>query len=135
MSHSYVKFNIKMPPSTSATTTSPRSSNPGRLQSISRMDGVPLVNRQRSLWAKRSRPSLQACLKVVDLYEILIAFTPKFSNRKSLTYLSCSVYKKALIPPILFPSTQFPIYFPFQHTFLYIQNPYLQPKQTLFGRI
>ena len=28
---------------------------------ISRMDGVPLVNRQRSLWAKRSRPSLQAC--------------------------------------------------------------------------
>ena len=86
----------RMPPSTSATTTSPGSCNPGRLQSISRMDGVPQADRKRSLWAKRSRPNLQACLKVVDLYEILIAFTPKFSNRKSLTYPSCSVYKKAL---------------------------------------
>ena len=35
--------------------------NPGRLQSISRMDGVPQVNRKRNLWIKRSRPSLQAC--------------------------------------------------------------------------
>ena len=51
---------------TSATATLPGSSNPGRLQSISRMDGVPQVNRQRSLWVKRSRPSLQLVLKVVD---------------------------------------------------------------------
>ena len=57
---------MRMPPSTSATTTLPGSSNPGRLQSISRMDGVPQVNRQRSLWAKRSRPSLRLVLKVVD---------------------------------------------------------------------
>ena len=28
---------------------------------ISRMDGVPQVNRKRNLWIKRSRPSLQAC--------------------------------------------------------------------------
>ena len=55
-----------MRPSTSATTTSPGPRSPGRLQSISRMDGVPEANRRRNLWGKRSRPSLQACLKVVD---------------------------------------------------------------------
>ena len=32
-----------------------------------RMDGVPQVNRKRSLWAKRSRPSLPLVLKVVDI--------------------------------------------------------------------
>ena len=31
------------------------------LMPISRMDGVPQVDRKRSLWRKRSRPSLQAC--------------------------------------------------------------------------
>ena len=36
-------------------------------QSISRMDGVPQVNRQRSLWAEHLRPSLQLVLKVVDM--------------------------------------------------------------------
>ena len=45
--------------------------NPGRLQSISRMDGVPQVNRKRNLWIKRSCPSLQACLKGVDWLEFI----------------------------------------------------------------
>ena len=65
----------RMPPSTSATTTSPGPRSPGRLQSISRMDGVPEANRKRSLWTKRSRPSLQACLKVVDLLNRYISHT------------------------------------------------------------
>ena len=43
----------------------------GRLQSISRMDGVPQVNRKRNLWIKRSCPSLQACLKGVDWLEFI----------------------------------------------------------------
>ena len=44
-----------------ATATLLRPRSLGRLQSISRMDGVPLANRRRSLWAEHSRPSLQAC--------------------------------------------------------------------------
>lgn len=56
-----------MPPSTSATIALPGSGNPGRLQVISRMDGMPQVNRRLSLWTKRSRPSLRLVLKVVDL--------------------------------------------------------------------
>ena len=56
-----------MSPSTSATIALPGSGNPGRLQAISHMDGVPQVNRRLSLWTKRSRPSLRLVLKVVDL--------------------------------------------------------------------
>lgn len=56
-----------MSPSTSATIALPGSGNPGRLQAISRVDGIPQVNRRLSLWTKRSRPSLRLVLKVVDL--------------------------------------------------------------------
>ena len=78
---------MRMPPSTSETTTSPGSSNSGRLQSISRMDGVPQVNRQRSLWAKRSRPNLRLVLKVVDINYPMMQSFKHFSALPDLAYL------------------------------------------------
>ena len=96
---------IRMPPSTSETTTLPGSSNPGRLQSISRMDGVPQANRQRSLWAEHSRPSLQLVLKVVDLkkYRMSAEFQKQFDwffcqlkERDSKTFGKCDLELVAL---------------------------------------
>ena len=82
-----------MPPSTSATATLLGSSNPGRLQSTSRMDGVPQENRQRSLWAKRSRPSLQLVLKVVDrLIEDIKASGPVQSGYHNYSKLGENTY-------------------------------------------
>ena len=54
--------------STSEAITLSEFCNPGRIQSISRMDGVPQVSRQRSLRGKHSRLRIIFVLKEVFYY-------------------------------------------------------------------